>query len=94
MMTAIVSILTALAVLTLLLTIPLAAVVLGIRQEPANTALRNRAPSVTAYLTRRLLGVYVCRPDEQTHDQREACLTGQAFGNGHPDARADAHPLP
>ena len=40
----------------------LAVVVVAIRQEPHGAELNNVAPSLTAVLVRRLLGVYVRRP--------------------------------
>ena len=41
----------------------LAIVVVGIRQEPSADELHMQAPSLTAALVRRLLGVYVRKPD-------------------------------
>jgi len=38
-------------------------VVVGIRQEPSTQELTRRAPRLIATLARRLLGVYVRRPD-------------------------------
>jgi hypothetical protein len=53
----------------------LAMVVAGIRQEPSELA--SRAPGLGAALVRRLLGVYVRRPDQQPDaDERETCLSG------------------
>jgi hypothetical protein len=41
----------------------LAVVVMGIRQEPSAKELSSRAPSVLTAWVRRLLGVYVRKPD-------------------------------
>jgi K+-sensing histidine kinase KdpD len=41
----------------------LAAVVVGIRQEPSSQELTGQAPRLMAKMTRRLVGVYVRRPD-------------------------------
>jgi hypothetical protein len=46
-----------------LVLVVLAVVVAGIRQEPSAQELTRQAPRLTARLTRRLLGVYVRRPD-------------------------------
>jgi hypothetical protein len=41
----------------------LAIVVVGIRQEPSSQELTGQAPRLMAKMTRRLVGVYVRRPD-------------------------------
>ena len=41
----------------------LAVVVVGIRQEPSSQELTGQAPRLMAKITRRLVGVYVRRPD-------------------------------
>ena len=41
----------------------LAAVVVGIRQEPSSQELTGQAPCLMAKMARRLVGVYVRRPD-------------------------------
>jgi K+-sensing histidine kinase KdpD len=41
----------------------LAVVVVGIRQEPSSQELTRQAPRLMAKMTRRLVGVYVRRPD-------------------------------
>ena len=46
-----------------LVLVVLAVVVAGIRQEPPAQQLTRQAPRRMAGLTRRLLGVYVRRPD-------------------------------
>jgi hypothetical protein len=51
------------AVMVLVL-ILLAVVVVGIRQEPPTDELTRQAPSLIAALVRRLLGVYVRKPDQ------------------------------
>jgi hypothetical protein len=75
MITAIAVIISALAALTLILVTLLVVVTLGIRREPADVELKPRAPGLTSHAVRRLLGVYVRRPD-QSGQQRQACLTG------------------
>ena len=45
-----------------LILIMLAVVVVAIRQEPRDTEMSNVAPSLIAFMVRRLLGVYVRRP--------------------------------
>ena len=52
----------AVAVMGLVLVV-LAVVVVGIRQEPSTQELTRQAPRLIATLARRLLGVYVRRPD-------------------------------
>jgi hypothetical protein len=59
MLTSLILIVFAVFALVLIL---LAVVVVAIRQEPRGTELNNVAPSLTAVLVRRLLGVYVRRP--------------------------------
>ena len=54
-------ILTVFVVVALVL-ILLAVVVAAIRQEPRDAEMSNVAPSLTAVMVRRLLGVYVRRP--------------------------------
>lgn len=59
----------------------LAVVVVAIRQEP-RAELGTRAPNPVAAMVRRLLGLYVRRPD-QTADEAgrcETCLTGRMTG--------------
>jgi hypothetical protein len=46
-----------------LVLVVLAAVVVGIRQEPPSQELTGQAPRLMARLTRCLVGAYVCRPD-------------------------------
>jgi len=46
-----------------LVLVVLAVVVAGIRQEPPAQELTRQPPRLMARLTRRLLGVYVRRPD-------------------------------
>ena len=46
-----------------LVLVVLAVVAVGIRQEPPAQELTRQAPRLMASLTRRLLGVYVRRPD-------------------------------
>ena len=48
-----------------LVLVVLAVVVVGIRQEPSAQELTGQPPRLIARLTRRLLGVYVRRPDHR-----------------------------
>ena len=48
----------------MLVLVVLAVVVVGIRQEPSAKELSSRAPSVLTAWVRRLLGVYVRKPDQ------------------------------
>jgi uncharacterized membrane protein (Fun14 family) len=59
-------------------------VVVGIRQEPPNSALNKRAQRPTAALTRHLLGVCVRRPDELEDAQLDehSFLAGQGRNRG------------
>ena len=52
----------------------LAVVVVGIRQEPSSHELTRQAPRLMARMTRRLVGVYVRRPDP--------CAIPEKQGNG------------
>lgn len=61
---------------TVLLAVLLAVVVTGIRREPPASKLSTTAPSWTAAIVRRALGVSVHKPDTGEHT-RETCLTGQ-----------------
>jgi hypothetical protein len=79
-----------LAVATMgLVLVVLAVVVVGIRLEPSAQELTRQAPSLIATLARRLLGVYVRRPDRSviSDDQR-----GEPSGTAHSHARRpDGH---
>ena len=48
---------------SILLVLMLLIVVIGIRQEPPTEELSEQAPSLTTAFVRRLLGVYVRKPD-------------------------------
>ena len=48
---------------TVLFALLLAIVVIGVRHEPQTEELSEQAPSLIAALVRRLLGVYVRKPD-------------------------------
>jgi len=48
---------------SILLVLMLLIVVIGIRQEPPTEELSEQAPSLTTVFVRRLLGVYVRKPD-------------------------------
>jgi hypothetical protein len=66
------------AVLVLVL-ILLAIVVVGIRQEPPAEQMTSQPPTAMTAWVRRLLGVYVRRPDLPAppgEDHAELCLTG------------------
>ena len=65
----------AMMVLVLML---LAVVVVGIRQEPPAEELKRQPPNVITAWVRRLLGVYVRKPDQprtRDEDRGEPCLT-------------------
>jgi hypothetical protein len=53
---------------TVLILILLAIVVAAIRQEPRDAEMRKVAPSLTAVVVRRLLGVYLRRPTPLVHN--------------------------
>jgi hypothetical protein len=61
----------------------LAIVVIGIRQEPPTDELRRQAPNLMAALIRRVLGVYVRKPDPSLDERNdEPCLTASDAGGG------------
>jgi hypothetical protein len=60
MLTILILVVGSLAILVVLL---LLIVVIGIRQEPSTEELSGQAPSLIAAFVRRLLGVYVRKPD-------------------------------
>jgi hypothetical protein len=77
MLVALISLVCAVGGLVLIL---LAVVVAGIRREPSAAELSSRPPSVISAMTRRLIGVYVRRPDpadDDTDDPLDACLAGR-----------------
>jgi hypothetical protein len=80
MFTALISLVIAASALVLIL---LAIVVVGIRRESSAAELSSRAPSLLAGLTRRIVGVYVRRPDQSADaDRSDTCLAGHAVGHG------------
>ncbi len=82
MLTALIFLVFAVSGLVLIL---LAVVVASIRREPSAAELSSRPPSLISAITRRLIGVYVRKPDMATNDadsQRDACLAGQGDGEG------------
>jgi hypothetical protein len=80
MLTALIALVIAMSALALIL---LAVVAAGIRQEPPTAELSSRAPSPTAGVARRLLGVYVRRPDPSADAGRsDTCLAGHTAGHG------------
>jgi len=61
----------------------LAVVVIGMRQEPSEDELRRQAPNLMAALVRRVLGVYVRKPDPSLDGWNgEPCLTASDAGGG------------
>ena len=77
MLTALISLIFAVSGLVLIL---LAVVLAGIRREPPAAELSSRPPSVISAMARRLIGVYVRRPDPADDDadsRRGACLAGR-----------------
>ena len=77
MLTALISLIFAVSGLVLIL---LAVVVAGIRREPPAAELSSRPPGVISVMARRLIGVYVRRPDQAADDadrRRDACLAGR-----------------
>jgi hypothetical protein len=70
------------AVMVLVLVL-LAVVVIGMRQEPPTHELNRQAPSLFAAAIRRLLGVYVRKPDPSLDERRgEPYLTARDAGGG------------
>lgn len=67
------------AVMVLVLVL-LAVVVVGIKQEPPAEELTRQPPNVVTAWVRRLLGVYVRKPDQPpppSEDGGELCLTAR-----------------
>ena len=61
----------------------LAVVVIGMRQEPSEDELRRQAPNLMAALVRRVLGVYVRKPDPSLDERNgEPCLAASDAGGG------------
>jgi NADH:ubiquinone oxidoreductase subunit 6 (subunit J) len=58
-------------VAVVLVLVLLVIVVVAIRQEPRETEMRTVAPSPIAVVVRRLLGVYLRRPDPPADSQKE-----------------------
>jgi NADH:ubiquinone oxidoreductase subunit 6 (subunit J) len=54
------------------------AVVLGIHSERHQRRLTTKAQGPVGAMVRRLLGVYVGKPNDAITDDREECLTGQS----------------
>jgi hypothetical protein len=80
MLTVLVFLVIAASALVLIL---LAVVVVGIHREPPSAELSSRAPSLMAGLARRMVGVYVRRPDPSTDaDAPTTCLVGHVAGHG------------
>ena len=70
-----------------LVLVVLAVVVVGIRQEPPAQELTGQAPRLMARLTRRLLGVYVRRPDPSVITDQQRGEPGHASGPARPPDR-------
>ncbi len=73
----------AVGAMMVLVLVLLAVVVIGMRQEPSTDELSIQTPSLLASLVRRMLGVYVRKPDpgldERSGEQR---LTARDAGGG------------
>ena len=67
------------AALALIVALLFAVVVAGIRQEPTDATMANRAPRPTAALARLVLGTHVRRPDpaDDVDERRCSCLAGR-----------------
>ncbi len=62
---------------TVLVLVLLAVVVVGIKQEPPSEELKRQPPNVVSAWVRRLLGVYVRKPEQPPNeDLGEPCHTG------------------
>ena len=70
-----------------LVLVVLAVVVAGIRQEPPTQQLTRQAPRLMARVTRRLLGVYVRRPDQSVITGQQRGEPGHASGPARPPDR-------
>jgi len=77
MLTAVIALVTAVAVLVLLLFV---LVVAGIHAEPPQEELRSHTTNPIAAMTRRLLGVYMRKPADSS-PPRADCLAGHAIGH-------------
>jgi hypothetical protein len=72
----------AVGVVMVLVLVLLAIVVIGMKQEPTDE-LNMRAPNLFAALVRRMLGVYVRKPDPSIDERNdEPCLTASDAGGG------------
>jgi hypothetical protein len=95
MLTTLILVVFAVVVLVLVL---LVVVVIAIRQEPRDMEMRNEAPSLTAVIVRRLLGVYLRRPTPPA-DSAEECspdtwpTAGWTEPTTLPQARGGERPL-
>jgi len=67
-----------------LVLILLAVVVFAIRQEPRDAEMSNVAPSLTAIVVRRLLGVYLRRPTPPADSCEEWPTTARTETTGRP----------
>jgi hypothetical protein len=70
---------------TVLVVLLLVIVVIGIRQEPPSEELNEQPPSFIAALVRRLLGLYVRKPDSSPSFDRGS---QQGTGGSEGDSRA------
>jgi hypothetical protein len=78
------TILTLIGSVTVLVVLLLAIVVIGVRHEPQTEELSEQAPSLIAALVRRLLGVYVRKPDSPA--VREGPTRSEPLGPNAPDS--------
>jgi K+-sensing histidine kinase KdpD len=69
-----------------LVLVMLAVVVIGIRQEPSSHELTGEAPRLMARMARRLVGVYVRRPDARAIPDKQREPSHRAHS---PARRAD-----
>ncbi len=73
----------AIGAVMMLVLVLLAIVVIGMRQEAPTEELSIQAPSLFAALVRRMLGVYVRKPDPHPDERHgEPCLTAHDAGGG------------
>jgi hypothetical protein len=76
-----------------LVLVVLAAVVVGIRQEPSSQELTGRAPRLMSRVTRRLVGVHVRRPDLPAIPARSAGNRARTGRGRSPAGRTAQHKI-
>ena len=79
----------AVSAVVVLVLILLAIVVVAIRQEPRDVEMSHVAPSLTAVVVRRLLGVYLRRPTPPADSSREWPITAGQDRDDNPSARRE-----